>query len=111
MRIEVVVRQIAREELPRNDEAMTLDVVWYDGYYRPLNNRHLHAHKETQQRVAQTQWRRAKYEVEVRVWPLSPFLRLHGRPVLDKFVEASSTADNGCSFSPARRGEAPRRNF
>ena len=64
---------------------MVLDVVYYHGCYRSLNNRHLDAHKQAQESMRLV-WMQRKSVVRIRVWPLSPGLLIQGRDVVDKFM-------------------------
>jgi len=88
---------------------MILDVVRFHGDFWSLNNRHLKACKEFMSKV-KPPWLRASLEVQVRIWPLMPGLRLHEKSALDivdKFCIALSTVDRGRSLS-LRSGSSSR---
>ena len=97
-----ISRRFRQSRTTPEDEAMVLDVVYHHGHYRSLNNRHLDAQKQAQERLPS--WIQAEYRAWVRIWPLTPGMRIHGKDVVDKFYEASSSRNNGRSVSRGRRG-------
>ena len=97
-RVEDVAQDIIAGRLRPTDESMTLDVIHYHGSYWSLNNRHLHA-LNLFVREVWPEWKRIEEVARIRVWPLTPGLRLHGRCVCEKFLDACSTRDGGRSLS------------
>ena len=80
-------------------DCFVLDVVWWHGFYRSLNNRHLILAELSRMR-----------ECRVRVWPLTTGLPLRcGRGdvcVVRKFLDSRSTRNGG--VSACMRPSAPR---
>lgn len=99
LHIDEVRRQLLDGGVSPDDQAMVLDVVWHHRFYRSLNNRHLHALKEAQAALP-ADWLRRRIPCCVRVWPLTPSLKIHGRCITHNLYEASSTRDNARSVSP-----------
>jgi len=85
------------------DSDMTLDVIEYHGRCWSLNNRHLKADRlYLEQLHGEHSWlvtSEVAQAASVRIWPLMPDLKLHGKSVLHKFNEALSTRDCGRSLS------------
>ena len=73
---------------------MALHVVKHHGHFRSLSNRHLDAQRQTQHHLPT--WVEAEYKVTVRIWPLTPNLRLHGVSIADKCYDANSTREQAC---------------
>lgn len=68
---------------------LRLDVVWWHGCFRSLNNRHLAVLKQA-----------GAEKCLVREWPLTPGLFLPGsnRSVLQKFIEVQTSRVGGCTI-------------
>eukprot|EP00747_Dinoflagellata_sp_TGD_P019153 gnl/TRDRNA2_/TRDRNA2_126980_c0_seq1.p1 gnl/TRDRNA2_/TRDRNA2_126980_c0~~gnl/TRDRNA2_/TRDRNA2_126980_c0_seq1.p1 ORF type:complete len:317 (+),score=24.39 gnl/TRDRNA2_/TRDRNA2_126980_c0_seq1:142-951(+) len=97
-----VCQDLLKSRATPNDEAMVLDVVFYHGHYRSLNNRHLDAQKQAQECLPK--WIQAEHPAWVRIWPLTRGMKIHGKDVVDKFYEANSSRNDGRSVSRGRRG-------
>ena len=78
---------------------MRLDVVWWHGHYRSLNNRHLAALKLS-----------GVERCCVRLWPLTPGLNLVGSPnscVVRKFIKSQSSSVGGRTIRLVDRALCP----
>ena len=96
--VQHVADDLVAGRLRPTDPDMALDVVFYHGHHWSLNNRHLLADKIYLKEV-QPEWKRAEEMASAKCWPLSPALRLHGSPLIDKFADLYDTNTQGRSVS------------
>ena len=101
LRIGDVTNQLLNDELLPTDASMVLDVVQHHGFYRSLNNKHLDALKRVQEAL-HPKWMQHHFECTVRVWPLSHCVHMHGKAVVDKLCDVTSTRNGGRSVPRPR---------
>ncbi|CAE7923095.1 unnamed protein product, partial [Symbiodinium necroappetens] len=105
-RIESLTRQLLRGQTALDDPSMLLNVVYFHGSYRSLNNRHLTAIVKYAEEM-ETQSRLPK-KCHVRVWPLVRGLRMiyedgSEQEVIRKFLRSNDSVSDGLSITCKRR--------